>query len=77
MTVNAMTDLEKDNHDFSLDYQGNISLLRPQTPEAQEWIDTHLPEERLMWGWAVVIEHRYVEAILEGLEGNGLTVSGA
>lgn len=60
--------------DFFVENHGSIFLLRAASPAGNSWINEHLPEGRMTFGDAVVIEHRYVWAILEGIENDGLMV---
>jgi len=48
--------------------------LRPLTDEAWSWVDEHISEEHTMFGDAIVVEHRYVAAIVTGIQTDGLTV---
>ena len=59
---------------FSVQNEGTIYLLQPLTRAAQEWIDENLFPDRLTFGDAVVIEHRYVCDILDGIRLAGLEV---
>lgn len=61
--------------DFFCDNHGSIFLLRPVSQSAHSWVEEHLPSDRLTFGNAVVVEPRYVWAILRGLQDDGLTVS--
>jgi hypothetical protein len=61
--------------DFLCENHGSIFLLRPISPPAFAWIEEHLPPDRLTFGNAVVIEPRYVWAILVGLQDDGLVVT--
>jgi hypothetical protein len=61
--------------DFFCENHGSIFLLRPISPASFAWIEEHLPPDRLTFGNAVVVEPRYVWAILNGLQDDGLTVS--
>jgi hypothetical protein len=61
--------------DFLCENHGSVYLLRPITPAAFEWMEEHLPADRLNFGNAVVIEPRYVWAILVGLQDDGLVVT--
>jgi hypothetical protein len=61
--------------DFLCENHGSIFLLRPVSTAAFEWIEEHLPSDRLNFGNAVVIEPKYVWAILVGLQDDGLEVS--
>jgi hypothetical protein len=60
--------------DFVCENHSSVFLLRPISPAAFDWIEEHLPSDRLTFGNAVVIEHRYVWAILEGIQSDGLVV---
>lgn len=60
--------------DFFVENHGSIFLLRPLSPAGSSCIDGHLREDRMCFGNAFVIEHRYVWAILEGIENDGLEV---
>lgn len=64
----AMTDLSVANH-------GTIFLLQGLTEAGQEWIDKSLPVDAMTFCGAVVIEHRFIEAIVMGAIADGLTVS--
>jgi hypothetical protein len=61
--------------DFLCENHGSIFLLRPVSPAAFAWIEKHLPPDRLTFGDAVVVEPRYVWAILVGLQDDGLVVT--
>jgi hypothetical protein len=61
--------------DFLCENHGSVFLLRPVSPAAFDWIEKHLPSDRSNYGNAVVIEPRYVWAILAGLQDNGLAVT--
>lgn len=60
--------------DFLYRYEGTLSLLTPQTERADVWVETHIDPNAETLGKAVVIEHRYVAPILEGIHAHGLTV---
>jgi hypothetical protein len=53
----------------------SIFLLRPISPAAFAWIEERLPRDRSAFGNAVVVEPRYVWAILVGLQDDGLVVT--
>lgn len=62
--------------DFTVFDHGSIVILNALTEQAQAWVDEHLPEDRLTWGVnGVVIEPRYVDAIIEGIIDAGLDVA--
>ena len=59
--------------DFLCENHGSIFLLRLVSPASFDWIESHLPSDRITFGNAVVVEPRYVRAILAGLQEAGLT----
>ena len=61
--------------DFLCENHGSIFLLRPVSPASFDWIESHLPSDRTTFGNAVVVEQRYVWAILAGLQDDGLVIS--
>jgi hypothetical protein len=63
--------------DFLVENHFSIFLLCPISPTAFVWIEEHLPPDRMTFGNAVVIEPRYVLAILVGLQEDGLVVARA
>jgi hypothetical protein len=62
-----MADLEVRN-------EGSIFLLWPRTDLGREWLAEHIPDDATTFGAAVVVEHRYIAAIVEGATGDGLEV---
>lgn len=54
--------------DFFCENHGSIFLLRPVSRASFDWIEEHLPPDRLTFGNSTVIEPRYVWAILRGLK---------
>ena len=61
--------------DFRLQNEGTISILYADTEAAQEWVDEHIADDAQTWVQnGIVIEHRYVGAIIEGIVNDGLTV---
>ena len=61
--------------DFICENHGSIFLLHPISPAASAWIEEHLPPDRLTFGNAAVVEHRYIWPILEGIQNDGLAVT--
>ena len=58
--------------DFICENHGSIFLLRPVSPASFDWIESHLPSDRITLGSAVVVDHRCIWAILVGLQDDGL-----
>jgi hypothetical protein len=63
--------------DFLLEKYSSIYLLRPLTENARAWVEDHIGSDNGFQPYwpAVVIEYRYVAAILEGISSDGLVVS--
>lgn len=61
--------------DFICENHFSLFLLRPVSPSAFAWVEEHLPVDRITFGNAVVVEPRYVWAILVGLQDDGLVVT--
>ncbi len=62
--------------DFRIDNHGSILVLHALTPAAQEWASEHLAGDEVQhWGQhGTVVEPRYIEPIIDGIEGDGLEV---
>jgi len=63
--------------DFELQSHGSIFLLIPQSTSARIWVDDHIGKDN---GYqphypTVVVEHRYISDIVEGIRNDGLAVS--
>jgi hypothetical protein len=61
--------------DVRVESHGSLFLLHPTTRYAQQWLSDHVAEDALWWAGALVVEPRYVEAIVEGAVGDGLEVA--
>jgi len=64
-----------DGPDFRCENHGSLFLLFPLTQHAQSWIEEHFPEDVQWFGNAVVVEHRYIWTILDGIQDAGLAAS--
>ena len=64
-----------DGPDFRCENHGSLFLLFPLSPSAHSWIEEHLPEDAQWFGKAVVVEHRYIWTILDGIQDAGLAAS--
>ena len=62
-----MADVKIENH-------GSLVLIQPLTEAASDWLDENISEDAQLFGGAVVVEPRYVEAIVEGMQNDGLEV---
>ena len=61
--------------DFICENHGTLFLLIPRTAPAKTWIEENLPPDHMTFADAIVIEPRYVWAILIGLQDDGLVVT--
>ena len=61
--------------DFLVENHGSIFLLQPLTPAAESWIEEFLPKDRMTFGSAVVVEHRFIVDIVEGIRNDGLVLA--
>ena len=55
--------------------QGTLTLVRPLTERASEWIRRHVREDSQWFGPALVIEHHYLAHLLNGMIEDGLHVT--
>jgi hypothetical protein len=63
-------------NDFSVSNHGTVCLLHGHTTAAADWIESNLPGDVQRFGLAsVVVEPRYLEAILDGIVNDGLEVA--
>jgi hypothetical protein len=68
------TDDLKVRIDFEVSGGGSLYTLLPLTEVARQWVEEHLPEDRMTFGKAVVVEHRYIEDIVRGAQADGMVV---
>ena len=63
--------------DFSVEGGGSVFLLRPLSPAAVDWIDEHIGPGNGYRPYypTVVVEHRYICDIVEGIRNDGLAVA--
>jgi len=61
--------------DFRCENHGSLFLLYPLTESAQSWISQHIPPDAQTFGNAIVVEHRFIWTILNGIQNDELTVS--
>jgi hypothetical protein len=60
--------------DFRVIDGGSVFLLTPCTGPAQAWVEDNLPAERMVYAGGIVVEHRYIDSIIEGFMDAGLTL---
>jgi len=62
--------------DFQVSNQGTISLLILLTDSARQWADMNIGQGngyKPLWP-IIVVEHRYIDNIIEGIQSDGLVV---
>ena len=52
-----------------------VYLLTPYSKLACAWVAEHIPDDAMWFGSSIVIEHRYVAALVAQIERDGLVVS--
>ena len=62
--------------DFTILVDGSIFLLTPLSESARDWIEQNIGKDNGFQPWwpTVVIEHRYVADILEGIRSDGMVI---
>jgi hypothetical protein len=73
MTDSFQTSGKSPTPDFSCENHGTLFLLIPRTAPAKIWIEENLADH-MTFADGVVIEARYVWAILVGVQDDGLSV---
>jgi hypothetical protein len=49
-----------------------VYLLRPVTQCGASWVAEHIPSDAMRFAGAIVVEHRYIYAIVAGAIADGL-----
>ena len=57
-----------------MDRFSSLALLEPQSADAHEWIDANLDPDHATLDDSVAVDLRYLEAIVDGIREDGLTV---
>lgn len=60
--------------DVMVQCEGSIFLLTPISGEARSWLRDNVQPDAQWFGPALVVEHRYVEDLVEGLRCEGFNV---
>jgi len=60
--------------DFMVTGGGSLFTLKPLTPAARQWVDEFIDPNAQHWGGGIVIEHRYIEPIVDAIINDGLSV---
>jgi len=52
----------------------SLSIVKPQTDGARDWISEHISEDAQWFAGGVVVEPRYLEDVVVGMREDGLVV---
>ncbi len=55
----------------SIEDHGSIVLVRPFDKAAREWLTANTSEEAQWFGSALVVEPRYLQALIDGFDMSG------
>lgn len=61
--------------DFTIADEGTIYILTPHTKAAREWVAEKISQGHQEFCGGVVVEHRYILDIAEGIRGDGLSIN--
>jgi len=61
--------------DFMVSGGGTVFVLTPLTEAAKSWVSDFIDPGAQRWGRGVVIEHRYISDIINGIEDSGLSIA--
>lgn len=51
-----------------------VFILCANNDEAKAWLDENVQDDAQYFGRGIVVEHRYLDDLLEGIRGEGFTV---
>jgi hypothetical protein len=71
----AQAALDLAQNDLLVQDHGSIVLLRGNSEAGRAWIAEHIPSDAQWWSGAVVVEPRYIGAIVDGAIADGLAVA--
>lgn len=61
-------------YDIMVIKQGSIALLLPLSGMGRRWLDERLDDEVVRWGHSAPVEVKYLDAIIDGMLDEGITV---
>lgn len=61
--------------DLTVTYSPSVSLLTAHTPDAEDWLATHLDPDAPRLGTSYACDNRYLTPILEALDAEGYTLT--
>ena len=60
--------------DFKVQIDISISVLHAKTQNAREWVHDHIPDDAQTWCGGIVIEPRFLDNVIEGIQQSGMTL---
>lgn len=63
------------DRDFTIAGEGTVFVLTPHTKEARDWIVERISDEHQVWSGGIVVEHRYILDIVDGIRNDGLSIN--
>jgi len=60
--------------DLYISNEGSIFLVNPISDKGRQWLQENIDPEALMFHDAIVVEHRFIGAIVDGAQNDGLMV---
>ena len=61
--------------DIRIEHHGSTVLLQPQNSRAADWLTATAPEDAQFFGYALAVEPRYVDGVVEAATEAGLEVA--
>lgn len=60
--------------DFEVQDQGSIFIVVPLTDDARAWLRENVDPGAMQWGGGIVVEHRYIDPLVDGIKDAGFSV---
>ena len=67
--------MSQTQRDVMVTNRGSIVTLTLLTKEAKDWVSENIPDDAQYFGGQLVVEPRYVDNVIAGMEGDGLVVT--
>lgn len=66
--------MNKDHADAVVTVHGSLVLIELRTDAASKWVGSNVQQDAQFWGGSLVVEPRYLEALVCGMRTDGLVV---
>ena len=60
--------------DFQVVDHGTVFLLYANTRRARQWVEDNLPQDRVRYAGASVVEHRCIDDVTDGIRAEDLDI---